>query len=91
MVCVPCLPGNLCLGCTCSYIVMYSQELHLALLCNSTVHSLRTMIEFLSIPSSAPVTEPERKEMSFDLCPSSPHVSREHANIGADCGSLLPL
>lgn len=58
-----------------------------ALLCNGAVHSLRTMIEFLSIPSSTPVTEPKMKERSFVLCPSTPHVSLEHANIGADCGS----
>lgn len=72
-------------------MVVYCQELHPALLCNSTVHSLGTLIEFLSILSSTPVTEPELKEMSFVLCPSSPRVSREHANIGADCGSPLPL
>lgn len=42
------------------------------------------MTEFLSTPSSTPVTEPDLKEMSFALSLSTP-LSLEQANIGPDC------
>lgn len=62
-----------------------------ALLCYSTVHPPRTMIEFLPIPSSTPVTEPELKETNFVLCPSSPRVSLSMPTLGqtADPASVL--
>lgn len=88
MDCVPCLPGDLCLGCTCSHVLPRTTS-SLALQQHS---SLPKDTDRVSVHSELRSCHRARAEED-ELCSLSLQSScfREHANIGADCGSPLPL